>query len=75
MERLLDDPAHGDLMDDSPSDPHMLDSTAKDLSGLADIYWVPIFSHLLSFHITIISFIFHSEFVHILRLWECFGYS
>lgn len=39
VERLLDDPAHGDLMDDSPSDPHMLDSTAKDLSGLADIYW------------------------------------
>lgn len=49
MERLLDNPSHEDPMDDSPSDPHMLDSTAKDVSVLADIYWVPIFSYQLAF--------------------------
>lgn len=61
MEQLLDNPAHGDRMNDRPSDSHLLDSTAKDFSGLSDIYWVPVFSNLFSFHVTVITFIFHSS--------------
>ena len=34
VECLLDNPVHRD-----PFDPYMLDGTAKDLSGLANIYW------------------------------------
>ena len=40
MERLADDPAQGDPMDECRSDPHLYASEGKDFNVLADIYWV-----------------------------------
>lgn len=40
MERLPNDPAQVDPMDECQSDPNLLDNAVKDFSVLADIYWV-----------------------------------
>lgn len=39
LEPMDDDPAHGDPMDVCQPDRHSEDNSAKDLSGLNDIYW------------------------------------
>ncbi len=40
VEKRVENPAEGDPVDESESDPHILDNSAKDFSTLADIYWV-----------------------------------
>lgn len=47
MDRLANLHAQGDPMDECQSNPHVLDSEAKDLNVLADIYWVVSFLNFI----------------------------
>ncbi|XP_039013401.1 TSL-kinase interacting protein 1-like isoform X2 [Hibiscus syriacus] len=38
-EKTIEDIACEDLVDELPSDPHIMDNAEKDFNGLADIYW------------------------------------
>lgn len=40
LEEPMENSACEDLVDESPSDPHIMDTTEKDFNGLTDIYWV-----------------------------------
>ncbi|EOY07887.1 TSL-kinase interacting protein 1, putative isoform 1 [Theobroma cacao] len=39
LEEPMENSACEDLVDESPSDPHIMDTTEKDFNGLTDIYW------------------------------------